>query len=193
MNYQEKIISLAQQNNGYIITNNIEKEGIPRQHITNLVNKGIVKKLGYGVAILSNCQEDELYTLSLKYSKIVYSHRTALYLNNMTNRQLDCIEVNIPFYYNIRNSNGFKYYKVSNEKLIIGETELQTNYGNKVKSYDKERCVCDLFLYDDFDNEEKAYAVKKYREGRIDYDKLFDYAKKLRVLIQVKSVFEVLQ
>jgi hypothetical protein len=157
-----------------------------------MVQKGELKKLASGIYLLAGFVEDEFYTAGLRFGCAVFSRRTALYLNGLTNRQLEGIEMNFPSNYNTTGIEKIKCYRVMGRTFEVGIGEAETPSGNIVKCYDKERCICDLFYYDDSDTEEKTFAIKAYKKSGADFDKLFDYAEKLGVLVQIKSIFEVL-
>lgn len=192
MKYKEKIINLGQKNNGYITFDFVKKLNIPTIYISRLEKTGEITKLCTGIYLLNGFAEDEFYTNSLHYSNAVFSKRSALYLNGLTNRQLEVIQANFPKEYNTSKIITMQCSRVNQLLYSLGKMEIKTPFGNTVKTYDKERCICDLFLYDDFDSEEKTFTIKSYKESDVDYDKLFDYAEKLGVHIQIKSVFEVL-
>ena len=62
-----------------------------------------------------------------------------------------------------------------------------------MRAYDKERCICDLFLRpDEYDAEERVYAIEEYRARSLDLEKLYSCAKQFGVYEKVKNVFEVL-
>ncbi len=192
MNYIDKIILIGKENGGYVVGKNITSKGIPSIYLSRLSKQGVLRYLARGIYILSEYPEDEIYTLSLRYTMAVFSRRSALYLNGMSNRQLDQIEANFASNYNASNIQRIKAYRIDKELYELGQTCVKTPLGHEVKSYNVERCICDLFYYDDFDIEDKAYAIRAIDKSKIDYDKLFFYAKNMKVLSQVKSVFEVI-
>ncbi len=188
----DEIIKIGEINDGYITSREVNARGIPTVYLSRMVTDRIINKLSYGIYILNGYPEDEIYTAALRYNRAVFSRRTALYLNGITNRQFECIEANFPAKYNTSKVQGMKCYKPCDELYELGKVLAVTPLGHAVKSYSIERCICDLFYYDDFDIEDKSYAIKAIDKNKINYDKLFSYAKIMRVLPQVKSVFEVI-
>jgi len=87
-----------------------------------------------------------MYTLQVKSKRIVFSHETALYLHELTDRDPLEWSVTIPAGYNGSNLReaGIKVYTVKKELHLIGVTELKTLYGRSTKVYDKERTICDI-------------------------------------------------
>lgn len=192
MHYIEKIIEIGKCDGGYVTSRSVKEKGIPTVYLTRMVHNGMLRKLADGIYILPGYIDDELYTCALRYGRAVFSRHTALYLNGITNRQLECIEANFPSKYNTTKIDGIKCYRVCKDLYELGKVAAMTAFRHAVYIYNIERCICDLFYYDDFDVEEKAYIIRSVDKREIDYDKLFTYAKRMKVLQQVKSVFEVL-
>lgn len=187
---EEKIIKLNK--NGYILAKDLKKNNIPSIYLTRLERHNAINKVHRGIYILNDVVEDEIYINSLVYSDLVYTNRTALYLNELTNRQLSEIDVAFPFGRNTTYY-GFKSF-VSRKDYVYntGISEVLTPSGNLVKCYDKERCICNLFLYDVFDEEEKAFAILEYKRKYLNLEKLYEYAKILGCYEQIKNIFEVI-
>ena len=186
------IEKICEINNGYVTDRMLKKNKIPTIVITRLVNKGILFKVARGVYLHKDYPEDQLFTFQLAYSKFIYSKHTALYLNDLSNRRMDKIYVNVPRNYNLNIvPDGVVINRVNDVKYNLGLTILETPFGNKVNSYDKERCICDLFLCDN-DLEEIKYALNEYIKGSYNIEKLYSYAKKLKVYERVKQIIELL-
>lgn len=118
-----------------------------------------------------------------------------MYLHGLLNRPIDCIEANFPRSYNISNlkRSGVFAYNVSGIRYDFGISEVRTPSGFMVPCLDKERTICDMFLYDICDVEEKQYAMRTYLNGTdAQLDKLYSYAEKLKVEKQVIAATEVL-
>lgn len=192
MNYEEKITNIIKENNGHINNSHIISLGIPTIYLTRMVRKGKLIRVDRGIYVLPNIIEDEFYINFLKYKNIVYSRKTALYLNNLANKSIRSIDANVPLNYSNTNINAIKVFRVNNTVYQTGIAKVVTPYGNEVKAYDKERCICDLFALDIYDSEEIRFAINEYRKERIDYEKLYSYAETLNVLDKVKVIFEVL-
>ena len=83
----EDIIILANQNNGYLTPNLIKENGIYTSYIHRLVIAEKLFKVDRGIYVTKQGIEDEYYINNLKYSNIVYSGDTAIYLNGLSNKQ----------------------------------------------------------------------------------------------------------
>lgn len=190
--HEKNIIDLATNNNGYILYSMLVENKIPTIYLSRMVEKEILEKVSVGIYITKDTIRDDFYINSLKYSRMVYSRKTALYLNNLTNRQFVEYQANFPYNYNVSNVKGIKCHLVRNMKYELGVTLVETPFGNKVKCYDRERCICDLFIYNDFTEEEIAYAINEYVNVYLNYEKIYKYAKILGIYEKIKNVIGVL-
>lgn len=190
---KEDIIKIANNNNGYLYSRVIKKHKIPTIYITRLVDEGILEKVAKGVYITKKGIEDIYFINSIKYSKIIYSGETALFLNNLSNKQYVDNEATIPYGSTVPNISNCNVRVSRKETFELGITKLNTPFGNTVRCYDKERCICDLFIRPDYyDFEERVYAINEYKKNYLNIKKLYEYAKKLKVYDKVKNVFEVI-
>jgi len=189
----EDIIKIANQNNGYLTPELIKKNSIYTSYIHRLVVSGELFKVERGIYITKQGIEDEYYINNLKYSNIVYSGDTAIFLNGLSNKQSPEKEVSIAREMNTPNLVGYTIKQSRKDTFYLGITMVETPFGNKVRCYDKERCICDLFIRpDNYDYEDRVYAINTYKNEYLNFDKLYNYADKLGVLEKVKSVFEVI-
>lgn len=192
MSYEERIMNIIRSNNGHTNNAYIKEQEIPTIYLTRLVNKGLLSRIERGIYVLPYILEDEFYINYLKYSNIVYSRKTALYLNNLSNKSIHTLDANVPKNYSNPYVTSLNIFRVNENIYKTGITKVKTPYGNEVKTYDKDRCICDLFLFAIYDNEEIRYTINEYRKERIDYEKLYCYANELKVLEKVKNIFEVI-
>ena len=188
----EDIIELANLNNGYLTPKLIKDNGIYTSYIHRLVDAGELFRVERGIYITKNGVEDEFYINNLKYSNIVYSGDAAIFLNGLSNKQSPEKEVSISRGMNIPKLEGYTIKQSRKDTFYLGITMVETPFGNKVRCYDKERCICDLFIRpDNYDYEDRIYAINTYKNEYLNFDKLYNYARILGVLDKVKSVFEV--
>lgn len=179
--------------NGYIFNKVLKDNNIPTVYLTRLCKKGVIKKVTSGVYILSDYIEDEFYINYLKNKDLIYTNNTALYLQELTLKQLETYQVNFYYGKNVSNVRNLEY-KVLRNKVIyeLGKEFVVTPMGNLVPCYDKERSICNIFMLNFCDEEVKAFAIKEYKNKYLNINKLYDYAKKLNVYEDVKNIFEVL-
>lgn len=189
---KKAIIDIAKQHNGYIYSSIISDNAIPTIYITRLVNERKLRKIYRGIYILNDCIEDPFYVYSLVYSRIVYSDQTALFLNGLSNSHLMAYHASIPYGTHVPSIDNFNFFQSRKETFSLGIEQIKTPFGNYVKCYNKERCICDLFSNRELDFEDRNYAINEYKSNYLNLKKLYEYAKQLGVYDKVSIVFEVI-
>ena len=93
-----------------------------------------------------------MYRIQAKNQRIIFSHETALYLDDLTDRDPIESSVTIPYGYNATHlrDEGIKVYTVKKTLHQMGSIELKTIYGRNIKAYNKERTICDIVRNRDF-------------------------------------------
>ena len=86
MGATEEIIKMAKENNGTVTTAMVVAAGISRGNIKYLVDKGMIEKSTRGVYILPEVWDDEIFNLQSRFKRGIYSHETALFLWDLTDR-----------------------------------------------------------------------------------------------------------
>lgn len=189
---ENKLIDFLNRNNGYIKTRDFKKLGISRPSIQGYIDKKIIRKVSRGLYIDNTLIEDEFYILQQKFSNIIFSYNTACYLLNLSDRAPYKIDVTTLNHNNI--SEDLEIHYVAKDKFEIGITEIKSPYGNPIKVYNAERCICDLLknknevdieLYNKIINN---YFKQKHR-NLITLEK---YAKEFNILEKFENIMEVL-
>ena len=127
---------------------------------------------------------------------MVYSHETALFLNDLTDRDPVSYCVTVPTGYNTSKlkQDGLIVHTIKKELLDLGICTKQTSFGNDIRTYDMERTICDMLR--DRKNQDIAVvsdALKRYaRRSDKDLNKLMKYADVLRIEKVLRSYLEVL-
>ena len=196
MTKYEKIKRLVEKNNGYLFTAQVVELDISKTYMARYIKENNLEKVAHGIYVEPDICPDELYILQLKNPKIVYAGETALYLHQLIDREYYDVFVSVPSGHNASRlrDRGVKVHQESGEIYKLGIVEVVTNYGHKVKTYDKERCVCDLIinrkLYEvqHFQSAMKGYMNSKEK----DLSRLVKYAEKLNIRDEVMKYVEVL-
>ena len=110
--------------------------------IPKLVETGIIRKVAHGLYIDSKLIEDKFYILQKRFSNIVFSYNTACYLLKLSDRVPYELDVTTLKDNKIREKVNVHY--VTKEKFNIGIVEITSPYGNPIKIYNAERCICDI-------------------------------------------------
>jgi len=191
-----KIQNKAKENGGFFLSSDSEAVGVSREMLSQYANQGKLERVRRGVYLLPEYFEDEMFALQTAIPNAIFSHNTALHLQDLSDRTPLNFEVTIPKGYNGTNlrKKGIDVYTVPKEIHSLGVTEVKTIYGNYVKVYEVERTLCDILkprarmdisvVTDAF----KWYAKRKKR----DLLKLGKYSQILGVEKKVRSYMEVL-
>lgn len=192
----EEILNMAKENNGTVTSAMVDGAGFSRGNIKYLVDNGILEKTARGIYILPEVWEDEMYHLQNRFKRGIYSHETALFLFDLTDRTPNRYYMTFPLNYNLtkaKNEN-IRCMQCKPDLYELGITEAVTPGGNTVRVYNVERTLCDILrTYSHIDIQIVSEAYKRYATRK---DKniplLSEYAKKFRVEDKVRNYLEVL-
>ena len=192
----KKIIHLAQKNNGYITTAEVKREKINTIELTRLVKQKKLERITRGCYVVVNSFHDEYYKYQLKSKNCVFSHATALYFYDLSDRTPLYFDMTVPVGYNgsLSKSKNVTLHYVKKELLELGLTTVKSPFGMTLKTYDLERTICDIVKYRNrMDKEVFTKALKRYSKLKEkDLHKLMKYAKKLNIDKKVLEYMEVL-
>lgn len=187
---------LSEDKHGYLFTAEVLRNGISKTYLAKFVKENEYERVAHGIYAAPDIWPDELYLLQKTNPKIIFSGETALYIHGFTDREYGRIEVTVPQGYNavhLRKKN-IKVRSAKRELYELGKTVIESNYGNRIAVYDKERAVCDAIISrKKMDAQMFQTAVKEYMS---DFDRklqiLVQYAEKLGVRDEVMKYVEVL-
>lgn len=189
-------IDIARANNGIVTTKLALQSGIQRSRLSEAAAAGELVRVGPGIYCLPESWEDE-YTLSqIRFNKGTFSHGTALFLHDMTDRTPERLTMTFPRAYNATaaRDEGIIVRTCADEVLELGLARVTDPSGNSVRVYDVERTLCDLLRGSRaIDAQIVNPAMKRYaasREKKL--GTLLDYSKRLGVERKVRSYMEVL-
>ena len=140
-----RLQSALHEHGGFITVAQGMKAGLSHTSILRAVKAGFIERVAHGVYGAVEEFDDVMYTNQLRRPKAVYSHGTALYLHNLTDRDPLSFSVTVPSGYNTKQlvSEGMTVFSVKKELHEIGIDKLLTKYGHTVITYCLERTVCD--------------------------------------------------
>ena len=197
MNHKEKLVKLIEKKNGLLLTKDAEQEGIPRKYLSIFNKEGLLERVAHGVYVSPDTFVDEMYIIQARVGKAIFSHETALYLHDLTDRDPIEYSVTIPSGFNGSSlrKDGVKVYKIKKELHELGVMQLKTNFGRTIKAYNKERTICDIIRNrNNMDIDILNEALKRYvRDKDRNIHQLLNYAKKLRIYSITRKYMEMLQ
>ena len=194
----QRIHKIMDTNDGLIKTSDLVSYAIPRSYLQILKERGEVIKVSTGVYRKANHDtfEDDMLIFQERWKAAVFSHETALYLHDLTDRTPLHYSVTVPQNYNSEHikRSGTKITYAQPALLAWGIEEKQTAEGNMVKATDLERTVCDVVKKrHKLDQDVLVEALKRYvRHNDRDIQRLYRYAEKLRVRTIISKYIEVL-
>ena len=196
MGATEEIIKMAKENNGTVTTAMVVEAGFSRGNMKYLVDKGMIEKSARGVYILPEVWEDEIFILQNRFKRGIYSHKTALFLWDLTDRTPNRYHMTFPANYNLTNPKEENVQCVQCMEALykLGIVNAITPGGNKVRAYSMERTLCDILRpHSRVDIQIVTEAFKRYA-NRSDKNipVLSEYAKMLKVETKLRTYLEVL-
>lgn len=182
--FTDVIKQIMSTNNGVLSTRMIEPFNISRQYISIMEKNNEIEKISRGIYLSPTTFEDSYFLFQQKYKKAIFSHMNALYFYGMTEEFPYNYTVTVPqrYHVNVVNEKCNVFY-VSDDIYELGLTEVLTPNGNKVKAYDKERCICDIIRSKGrMDSEQVKKTIKQYAKSKDkNIAKLSNYAKKMGI------------
>ena len=189
----DKIKELVEQNNGIITTKIIDENKIHRQYLKNLVDEGYLVKVSRGLYVRPDKDINEYYIMGEQYKTGIFSHNTALYFYDLTDRTP--FELDMTFPSNVRISNDMiNSHYISKDKIEIGLTTKELEDGTTIRLYDMERTICDIIRdRNKIDSQIFNTALKEYMKRKDkNLNLLYEYATQFKILKIVKMYLEVL-
>ena len=191
----KNIIDIINKNGGIITSKEAQKKGISRTMLKKVNDLGFIKRISQGVYVTDKFIYDEYYLFQLKHKNTVFSYNTALYLQEKTERTPDKIDVTTT------KNNSLAYckdianvYRVNQNILELGKIKVKTSTGKTVNAYNLERTVCDIINNKaNIDIETANKAIKNcIKSKEFNANKMFEYAKKMKVYEKVKIYMEAI-
>ena len=195
MRKYEILDQLVEASNGYLRTAVALENNISKRTLARYVEERGFERVAHGVYFADDAWWDDYYLLYLRSSRVVFSHESALYLHGLMEREPPKTTVSVPKGYNSTHiDSSVRVVHIKPEWYLVGITNLQTPFGNKVPAYDKERTICDMIRSKkDFEIQIFQTAMKEYMGGAgKKLENLMRYAKMLGIESEVRIYTEVM-
>ena len=196
MTQYEQMDLLLEQNKGMIRTAEILNMGITKTVFYRYTNEKSLKQVAHGIYASADAWPDAMYLLHLRFGQIVFSHDTALFFHDLTDREPTEYAVTVKAGYNTSRlrAEGVKVYTVKDELVDLGMSTAQTPFGHTVPVYDMERTICDLVRSrNNIEIQTLQGALKQYaRHKEKNLRKLMQYASAFHVKKILRQYLEVL-
>jgi predicted transcriptional regulator of viral defense system len=192
----ERMRIILESQNGTLLTADLAKFNIPRTYLAILERNGEIERVSRGVYQAKDAIEDELFRIQATCHSAVYSHETALYLHDLTDRSPLRFSLTVPVGYHSASliQGGYKIFYVNRSMFDLGVITLKSPHGNSIRVTDLERTICDVLRSRNQMDMQIVYeALKRYvKRNEKDIDLLYAYAKRFRVQKIIRQYIEVL-
>ena len=192
----ERIRKLLEDQHGTLLTSDLAKFNIPRIYISILEHNGEIERVSRGIYRLVASIDDEMFNFQVRYKSSIFSHETALYLHDLTDRTPLSYSISIPVgYHSISlNEGGHKMFYVNCVLFVLGVILMKSPHGNEIRTTNLERTICDVLRSrNQVDVQFVNEALKKYivhKDKNI--DQLYNYASRFRIQKIVRTYIEIL-
>ena len=191
----KELQSVLKQNGGIVTTAQANEAGVSNERLRLLVHSGDLERVTTGIYALPDEFADKMYIVQLRRPKIIYSHDTALFLHELTDRDPINNMVTVPTGYNPTRlrGDGFTVFTIKRELHEIGVVKLTTMFGNVITVYDLERTICDCLRSRNYlDIAIVTDAIKRYSKRKDkNLNKLMQMADTFQVTKLIRSYMEV--
>ena len=193
----DKLRQIMKSQQGLLLTSDLANFGIPRTYLSIMEKNGEIERVARGVYRSTDTFiDDELFSLQTQNNTVIFSHETALYLHDLTDRAPLTYSISVPSGYHsyFLNTSGYKIFYVNRDVFNLGVISMNTPHGNKVRTTDLERTICDIVRSrNQIDVQVRNTALKGYvkHKGR-NLDRLHSYAKNFHIQNIVREYLEIL-
>jgi predicted transcriptional regulator of viral defense system len=191
-----KIREMLKAQNGFLVTSDLRRYGIPRTYLSILERKGEVQRISRGVYSAAGHLIDEMAGIQARYKAAVFSHETALYLLGLSDRTPLFYSVTVPAGYNATSlkASGAKVYFVNRELHQLGSIKVKSPHGNDITTFNLERTICDVLRNrNQIDVQQITESMKRYvRKKERNIDLLNSYSRQFKIQNIVRKYVEVL-
>lgn len=192
----EQMDQMLTMQDGMLRTSQVIAAGISKPMFYDYVRSRDLERVAHGIYISKDSWVDSMYLLHLRFEQAVFSHETALFFHDLTDREPMEYTVTVKTGCNPTKmkAEGIQVFTIKSELHGVGITTAQTPFGHTVPVYDMERTVCDLLRsrsrieIQTFQGVLKAYARRKDKNLRT----LMQYAGMFRVEKILRQYLEVL-
>ena len=193
---KQQIKDLILFNDGIICTSQVMELGISKPIFYQYIKENELEQISHGVYATKDAWIDMMYLLKLRCEQAIFSHETALFLHDLTDREPVEYEITVKTGYNPSKlkEDGIKVYTVKKDLHREGTIMMQTPFGRLVPVYNMERTICDIVRNRNntesqtFQTALKQYVKRKDKDLRL----LMQYGKKFRVDKILRQYLEVL-
>lgn len=195
MKVKKQLDQLIEECGGTIRTSQALKIGISKPAFYAYIKEQGLEKVAQGIYVSPDAWIDSMYILHLRCGQAVFSHETALFFHDLTDREPLKYSITLKTGYNPSKlqADGFQVYTIKNDLHGIGVITAKTPFGHLVPVYDMERTICDILRSRSnieiqvFRDALRGYIRRKEKDLRtlMKYADIFHVEKQLRPYLEV--------
>lgn len=176
---------LLETHKGILRTSDVIEAGISKTYFSEYVSKRELGRISHGIYLSKDAWEDSMYIVQLRFPQAVFSHETALFLHDLTDREPIQYSVTLKTGYNTAKLQemGLSVHLIKKELHPVGIIEVTSPFGHLVKTYDAERTICDIL------RSRNQIEIQVFQDALKHYFRQSD--KNLRLLMQYAKLFHV--
>ncbi len=181
----ERLDELIGSYGGMIKTSQALDAGISKPAFYAYTRENGLEQAAHGVYVSPDAWKDAMYLVHLRCEQAVFSHETALFFHDLSDREPLQYSITVKTGYNPSKlrADGIQVYTVKPELHGVGLTTAHTPFGHQVPAYDMERTICDLM------RSRSRIEVQFFQTALKEYTRRKD--KNLRTLMQYAAAFHV--
>jgi hypothetical protein len=192
----EVMDKMVRYNKGYIKTSDATKKNISRTYFSEYVKERNLIKAAHGIYMTEDTWQDDIYVIQIRYPQVIFSHETAAYLLQLTDREPFKISLTLKTGESSTRlvKSGLTVYKIKLELHEVGLMLTKSPSGHEIRSYNAERTVCDIIRSrSNIEIQEIQTVLTTYlRQKNRNIPKLMRYAKLFSVDSILGQYMEVL-
>ena len=190
------IMTLLKSNQGYLTTRAAREQGVSNVTLHRMVSRGELIRLAQGLYAAPDIIPDPYYIAQYRCPQGVFSHETALFLHDLSDRTPLQLMMTIPTGGNTRllTDPGMVFFYGKPALMELGSQKMSTPYGLPIIAYNEERTLCDcLRAANKLDKDLVLTALKRYMKNpESNKAQLLDYAEIFNIRDVVRRYLEVL-
>ena len=146
MNERQDIVQLIRDNGGIIRAGDAVEKGFSYEYLRRALRRGEITQWDRGFYTLPDFLDDDMFLLQARYSRGIYSHTTALYLHELSDRTPLIYDMTFPARYNAhRIEKQLVRSRFDSPKFYGKYRETVKNlFEREITVYSAERTLCDI-------------------------------------------------
>ena len=142
----KQLDNLLSEHDGMLQTSQVIANGIVKPIFYEYVKEKNLQQVAHGIYVSGDTWIDAMFLLHLRCGQAVFSHESALFFHDLTDRESSPCAITVRRGYSTTRlkAEGLLVYTIKPELYEVGLTTGQTLFGHTVPIYDMERTICDL-------------------------------------------------